>query len=183
MKNLRLALGYRTEHRNSEPAVLAVGFSQPALQSAVNSAPAEFRRFEFGTFLFSQRARRAAGATPAETPESFPIEGPTDEDALAMLAEIERLRAIVQTLEAQAASHRAELAEARLVTPWPAPAELPQTEKPPVQPHWTGPAAIDAESSDSPAAEATSSAAAEDGTGPTLDMPAHQEPPSRSRRR
>ena len=96
MKNLRIALGYKTGHRNSEPSILAAGFEKGALQSAVDSAPAEFLRFEFGTFLFGQRARRSLGVSAPEPADDFPIKGPTAEDALAMLEEIENLRALLR---------------------------------------------------------------------------------------
>lgn len=178
MPNLRIALGYKTEHRKSEPAVLAAGFDQTAIQHAVDTAPADFQRFEIGSFFFGRRGRRNAGAVPAEAPE-FPIAGPTDADALAMLAEIEKLHAALadERVKAQAllASALGEIERLKLQiedgraqnsTPHAAPVVSSETAEPP---------AIPAESSDS--AEAT------EGDGPSLTpAPAPSDSTPRKRR-
>lgn len=109
MKNLRIALGYKTGHRNSEPSILAAGFEKGALQAAVDSAPAEFLRFEFGTFFFGQRARRTLGVSAPEPADDFPIKGPTEEDALAMFEEIERLRGELSSANAAGVAAVAEI--------------------------------------------------------------------------
>jgi hypothetical protein len=59
MPNLRIAVGYLTDHRKSEGVVLAASFDQAKLQAAVDQAKPEFLRFEFGIFGFARGARRS----------------------------------------------------------------------------------------------------------------------------
>lgn len=83
MPNLRLAIAYTTDHRNSEAVVLAGGFDQEKLQAAVNAAGPQFQRFEFGIFTFQRSAARTAAALPAA---SLPVAAPsvpTFEDVVA----------------------------------------------------------------------------------------------------
>lgn len=93
MKLIRLALGIRTAHRSTDAVVLAVGTDPAALQAAIDSAPAEFARFELGCFHFQRQGRRSSGAAPSEVKEETqPI---TEDDGRAMLARIEELEGIL----------------------------------------------------------------------------------------
>lgn len=67
MPLFRIAVGYRTEHRRSEPVILAGSLDLASLQGAVDSAPADLQRFEVGTFHFHRKAFRS-GATPVPAP-------------------------------------------------------------------------------------------------------------------
>jgi hypothetical protein len=73
MRLFRIAIGYRTAHRQSEPAVLAFGYDQAVLQKAIDTAPPEFVRFETGSFHFLRTARRALGAVPQNTAIEAPV--------------------------------------------------------------------------------------------------------------
>ncbi len=95
MPLFRIAVGYTTDHRRSEPVILAGSFDQRVLQAAIDSAPTEQLRFELGTFHFQRRATRSTGASVepvssvAET--AMDDDRPTAEEGAAMLARIHEL--------------------------------------------------------------------------------------------
>jgi hypothetical protein len=86
MAQFRIAVGYRTAHRRSEPVILAAGFSPADLQSAIDQADDSFERFETGVFTFMRRGRKSlhkpiaqrAGGTPAA---SVPVASAEDSPA------------------------------------------------------------------------------------------------------
>lgn len=92
MRNLRIVVGYRTAHRSGDAEILGSGASPEALQEAIDHAPSEFVRFEFGVFAFQRRGRRrnsnhanetgapqAADTVPGVV-ESSPAESPAVEE-------------------------------------------------------------------------------------------------------
>jgi hypothetical protein len=74
LQNLRIAVGYRTEHRGRVPEVLASGIDPAAIQAAIDAAPPEFLLFETGIFTFQRKARRNSSNTtpapPTDTPQA-----------------------------------------------------------------------------------------------------------------
>ncbi|MEQ1862993.1 MAG: hypothetical protein ABMA13_23980 [Chthoniobacteraceae bacterium] len=100
MPHLRIAIGYRTEHRSAEQAVvLGIGTDKAALQAAIDAAPADLLRFEFGVFTPTGKATRnstpctppapaadethdktAAGALPSEPPSAPEVAEGGDDD-------------------------------------------------------------------------------------------------------
>lgn len=58
MPQFRIAIGYRTAHRHSEPVILGASYSPEDLQAAIDNAPATIERFEVGSFHFARRGRR-----------------------------------------------------------------------------------------------------------------------------
>jgi hypothetical protein len=94
MRHFKIALGYKTEHRNSEPTILASGYDVAALQAVIDQAPAEFVRFDLGVFQWTQRARRKVAApaavpvAPSSTSEhGAPTHPPTAEVGIASAVE------------------------------------------------------------------------------------------------
>lgn len=81
MPQFRIAIGYRTAHRHSEPKVIASGFSPEALQAAIDDAPPEIVRIEIGTFRFAKNGRRRnpKPEKPQESP-SQPAESTASEE-------------------------------------------------------------------------------------------------------
>ena len=88
MGHLRIALGYRTEHRSGDAAVLGIGSDKTSLQALVDNAPAEFVRFEFGIFqstgkaVRSETKGRAPVAAPAKAPEPRAVSVSTLEEVI-----------------------------------------------------------------------------------------------------
>lgn len=86
---LRIVLGYRSEHRESDPTVIYAGHDADAAQRAVDSSDARFLRVEIGDFPSARRARKscdAGGNGPAPAPAP-----PTIEEGMAMLNRIDDL--------------------------------------------------------------------------------------------
>jgi hypothetical protein len=64
---LYLVTGYKTEHREGDPAVLYCGSSAEAAEAAVTHAPADFLRVERAMVIDSYKVRSGvvAGVSPA----------------------------------------------------------------------------------------------------------------------
>lgn len=165
MLHFKIALGYKTEHRNSEPVILAAGFNAAALQGAIDAAPAEFLRFEIGVFQFTRKGRRTVPApAPTETREDLFV-GPTVDDMQAAVFRIGELEKLLEAANAE----NARLAAASTPVPPSTPSAIVAPETPAPE------AGIDASGAESGGGES-----AEDEGGPKL--PADPSAPSRRKR-
>jgi len=85
MPHLRIAIGYRTAHRDpSQAVVLGTGTDKAALQAAIDAAPADLVRFEFGVFTPVRKATRnsnhnAIAAVVDETHDKSTAAAPSEE--------------------------------------------------------------------------------------------------------
>jgi len=70
MPQFRIAIGYRTAHRHSEPVILGASYSPSDLQAAIDNAPAAIERFEVGAFHFVRRGRRRANLITTQAIDS-----------------------------------------------------------------------------------------------------------------
>lgn len=83
MPQFRIALGYRTAHRGSEPEIIAASFSPVAVQAAIDEADPAFQRIEVGAFQYIRKGRRKFAPVPqAPDPEPQGSTGvpPVNED-------------------------------------------------------------------------------------------------------
>ena len=64
MPQFRIALGYRTAHRGSEPEIIAASFSPVAIQAAIDQTGPEFPRIEVGAFQYIRKGRRKFAPVP-----------------------------------------------------------------------------------------------------------------------
>jgi hypothetical protein len=66
MPQFRIALGYKTPHRKSEPVILAASYSPEVIQEAINRSGPEIERVEVGAFHFIRRGKKhSGGKTPS----------------------------------------------------------------------------------------------------------------------
>jgi hypothetical protein len=111
---LRLVIGYRTEHRESDPIVLYVGHDADAAQTAVDHSDPSLIRVEVAEVPHARRARknRVADGEPLPLTAVPQITGaPTIEDALAMIERIEQLEKLLSEERAKMDEERAGLQE------------------------------------------------------------------------
>ena len=64
MPQFRIALGYRTAHRGSVPAIIAADFSPQIIQAAIDKTGPEFKRIEVGAFQYIRKGRRTFAQVP-----------------------------------------------------------------------------------------------------------------------
>jgi len=84
MPQFRIAVGYRTAHRRSEPEILASGYSPEAVQAAVDNADPAFERIEMGAFHFIRKGRRRTinqNASKKESPQAAEPGAPEESKA------------------------------------------------------------------------------------------------------
>jgi len=72
MPQFRIAVGYRTAHRRSEPVIIASGFSPEEVQLAVDNCDPSFERIEMGAFHFMRKGRRRNSINPNRSREDAP---------------------------------------------------------------------------------------------------------------
>jgi len=77
MPQFRIALGYRTAHRGSQPEIIAASFSPVDIQAAIEVSDPAFQRIEVGAFQYIRKGRRKSAPVP-QAPEEVPAD-PSDQ--------------------------------------------------------------------------------------------------------
>lgn len=79
MPQFRIALGYRTAHRGSEPEIIAASFSPVAVQAAIDEADPAFQRIEVGAFQYMRKGRKKFAPVPQAPEPEVLVPEPLDE--------------------------------------------------------------------------------------------------------